>query len=187
MRLFTTPGRLRERLQDQELGDGERDRLVLPGAGVALRVHAQLAALEHLGGVGLLRRACRPSGAARRSTALTRSTSSRCENGLRMKSSAPILRPNSSSISSSLEVRKITGMSVFWRSRRSSLHAVHARHLDVEDGEVRRRGLEAVERGGAVGIGHDPVAFGLERDRDRGQDVAVVVDERDGRHEPLFP
>jgi hypothetical protein len=32
----------------------------------------------------------------------------------------PILRPNSSSISSSLEVRKITGMSVFWRSRRNS-------------------------------------------------------------------
>ena len=59
-------------------------------------------------------------GTPRRSTALTRSTSRRCENGLRMKSSAPILRPNSSSISSSLEVRKITGMSVFWRSRRNS-------------------------------------------------------------------
>src|SRR6266567_1445761 len=55
----------------------------------------------------------------RRSTALTRSTSSRCENGLRMKSSAPILSPNSSSISSSLEVRKITGISDFCRSRRS--------------------------------------------------------------------
>src|SRR5262245_17463467 len=43
-----------QRLQDQELGDGERHRLVLPGAGVALRVHAQEAALEHLGRVGLL-------------------------------------------------------------------------------------------------------------------------------------
>ena len=104
-----------------------------------------------------------------------------------MKSSAPILRPNSSSISSSLEVRKITGMSVFWRSRRSSLHAVHARHLDVEDREIRRRGLEAVQRRGAVGIGHDPVALGFERDRDRGQDIAVIVDESDCRHGAPLP
>src|SRR5229473_8593232 len=29
-----------QRLQDQELGDGERNRLVLPGAGVALGIHA---------------------------------------------------------------------------------------------------------------------------------------------------
>ena len=67
------------------------------------------------------------------------------------------------------------------------LHAVHARHLDVEDGEVGRRGLEPLERGGAVGVGHDPVAFGLERDRDRGQNVPVVVDESDGRHKPCIP
>src|SRR5215211_6162598 len=58
-------------------------------------------------------------GAARRSTALTRSTRRRCENGLRMKSSAPIFRPNNSSISSSFEVRKITGRSDFCRNRRS--------------------------------------------------------------------
>ena len=44
-------------------------------------------------------------------------------------------------------------------------------------------GLEAVERGGAVGIGHDPIALGLERDGDRGQDVAVVVDQRDREDE----
>jgi hypothetical protein len=37
-----------------------------------------------------------------------------------MKSSAPIFSPNSSSISSSFDVRKITGMSDFCRSRRSS-------------------------------------------------------------------
>ena len=44
-----------ERLQDEELGDRQGDRLVLPGAGMALRIHAQQAALEHLG-VGFLRR-----------------------------------------------------------------------------------------------------------------------------------
>ena len=36
-----------------------------------------------------------------------------------MKSSAPIFRPNNSSICSSFEVRKITGRSDFCRSRRN--------------------------------------------------------------------
>jgi len=45
----------------------------------------------------------------------------------------------------------------------------------------------SVERGGAVGIGHDPVALGFERHRNGGQDIAVVVDESDGRHgAPLY-
>ncbi|MNT87709.1 hypothetical protein D3C72_2281580 [compost metagenome] len=52
--------------------------------------------------------------------ALTRSTSRRWLKGLVMKSSAPILRPNNSSISSSFEVRKITGTSDFCRRRRSN-------------------------------------------------------------------
>ena len=67
------------------------------------------------------------------------------------------------------------------------LHAVHARHLDVEDGEIRRRGLETVERGGAVGIGHDAIALGFERHRNGGQDIAVVVDESDCRHVAPLP
>ena len=46
-------------------------------------------------------------------------------------------------------------------------HAVHAGHLDVQDGEVRRRRLEAVERGSAVRVGHDAVALGFERNRNR--------------------
>ena len=37
-----------------------------------------------------------------------------------LRRSAPILSPNSSSISSSFDVRKITGTSDFWRSRRSN-------------------------------------------------------------------
>src|SRR5690349_4245954 len=38
----------RQGLQDQKLGHGERHRLVFPGAGVTLRIHAQQAPLEHL-------------------------------------------------------------------------------------------------------------------------------------------
>ena len=43
-------------------------------------------------------------------------------------------------------------------------HAVHPRHLDIENGKIGRRGLKTVERRSTVGIGCDPVAFGLERD-----------------------
>ena len=65
------------------------------------------------------------------------------------------------------------------------LHPVHARHLDIEDREVGRIGLEPVERGRAICIGLDAIAFALEGDGDRGQDVAVVVDQRDCRHEEI--
>ena len=56
------------------------------------------------------------------------------------------------------------------------LHAVHARHLDVEDAEVGRRLAEAFEGGGAVAVGLDLEALGLEQHRHGGEDVAVVVD-----------
>src|SRR6516164_4769473 len=98
-------------------------------------------------------------GEERRNTALTRSTKRRCENGLRIKSSAPIFRPNSSSISSS---------------------------FDIKNGEIGWRGLKAVERGSAVGVGGDAIAFGLESNRNRGEDIAVVVDESDCRHGGLL-
>jgi len=75
-------------------------------------------------------------------------------------------------------------MSDFWRSRRKVLHPVHTRHLDVENGEIGRRRLEAVERGRAVGVGHDSVTFGLKRDRDEVKMFAVVVDERRWSDEP---
>ena len=42
--------------------------------------------------------------------------------------------------------------------------------------------IQNVERRGAVGIGHDAVALGFERNGHRGQDVAVVVDQRNGWH-----
>src|ERR1700734_1277775 len=43
------------------------------------------------------------------------------------------------------------------------LHSVHARHLDVENGEVGRIGLHALERARAVGVSLHPISFRLER------------------------
>src|SRR5580704_13777519 len=45
---FDHTGTHGERLHDEEFGDSERDRFVLSGAHVALRVDAELAALKHL-------------------------------------------------------------------------------------------------------------------------------------------
>ena len=76
----------------------------------------------------------------------------------------------------------MTGRSVDWRSFLQQLHAVHARHLDVEDGEVGRVRRKPVERGAAVIVGRDAIALRLQRHGNGGEDVAVIVDERDGRH-----
>ena len=63
------------------------------------------------------------------------------------------------------------------------LEPVHARHLDVEDGEIDRLGGQAPQRLGPVGIGPHGEALGFQGHGNGGQDVAVVVDERDGlRH-----
>ena len=62
------------------------------------------------------------------------------------------------------------------------LHAVHLRHLDVEDGDVRRRLGKPGEGRRPVVIGADLVAFGLEKDLQGLHDVLVVVHEGDGGH-----
>jgi len=62
-----------------------------------------------------------------------------------------------------LRRRKITGRFDFCRSPKQHLHAIHSRHLDIKNGEIRRGSLDAVEGGNAVGVGVDPMAFGLER------------------------
>ena len=58
-------------------------------------------------------------------------------------------------------------------------HAVHARHLDVEDAEIGRRLVEAFQSRCTVIVGLDLKPFGFEQHRHRREDVAVVVDEGD--------
>ena len=64
-----------------------------------------------------------------------------------------------------------------------SMRGILMSRMARSGGEV----LKPFERGRAIGVGHDPIAFGLKRDRDRGQNIPVVVDESDGRHEPCSP
>ena len=59
------------------------------------------------------------------------------------------------------------------------LHAVHARHLDIEDAEIGRVFGQGFERRDAIAVGPDLVAFGFERQAQGRQDVALVVDQSD--------
>jgi len=62
------------------------------------------------------------------------------------------------------------------------LHAVHARHLDVEHRHVGRRAIERVEGLLTVAVGRHLEPLGLEHHRDRCQDVPVIIDQRNRRH-----
>jgi hypothetical protein len=134
-------GTLRQRLQDQEFGDREGDGLTLPGAVVALRIHHELTALERLGvhlpGGG--RHILRGEAAQHRLHALDEET-------LGEGFADEVVRAH-------LEAEELVDLLVlrgqedhrqvrFLPRRPEQLHAVHARHLDVEDREVRRRMLQ---------------------------------------------
>ena len=62
------------------------------------------------------------------------------------------------------------------------LHAVHARHLDVEDGEIGRALGESVERACAVVVGLGLVALRLQHHAQGGENVTVVIDKCDRWH-----
>jgi hypothetical protein len=62
------------------------------------------------------------------------------------------------------------------------LHAVHARHLDIENRKLRRTCQKTVKGGSTVGIGFDLVALVFQGDGNRGQDVPVVVDQCNRLH-----
>ena len=81
----------------------------------------------------------------------------------------------------------MTGIELNSRTRRSSSIPSMPRHLDVEHAEVGRIVGERLQRRRPVRIDARDEAFLLEGDRDRGQDVAVVIDQRDHlAHPRLF-
>ncbi len=61
-------------------------------------------------------------------------------------------------------------------------HTVHARHLDVEDRQLRRTGEQAIKRGSTVGVGLDLVPFCFQRNGNGSQNVPVVIDKCNRLH-----
>jgi hypothetical protein len=64
-------------------------------------------------------------------------------------------------------------------------HAIHARHLDIQDGKIGWTRLETVKRRETIGISHDSKSPGFKGYRNGRQDIAVIVDESDGWHRCL--
>src|SRR5882757_11363537 len=177
---FHNAGTACQRLQDQKFRNSESHGLIFPSTGVAFLVHAQQAAFEDLG-IHVL-----GSGAIFRRHAAQHSLHAFDEKTLRERLANEVVGPH-------FEAEQFIDLFVFGCEKydrhvrllpqaAQCFHAVHTRHLDVEDGEVGGRRLETIKRGSAVRIGHDAIALGLERNRNRGQNVTVVVNESNSWH-----
>ena len=171
---------LGEGMQDEELGDGEHHGLALPGAGMAFGIHAQQATFQDLGVRSLGSR-----GILGLETAQDRLHTLH-QQALREGFADEI-------VGAHLQAEQFVDLLVLGGEEdhrqlgllaqaAQQLHAVHAGHLDVEDGEIRRIGLQAVKSRHAVIVGLDAIAFRLQRDGNGGQNVAVVIDQRNRRH-----
>jgi hypothetical protein len=64
---------------------------------------------------------------------------------------------------------------------------VHARHLDVAHRQVRRIVEQGFERGIAIVVEPGGKAFGLQGNRHGGQDVAIIVHQRDRAPRLVLP
>ena len=177
---------LRQRMQDQEFRDGERHRLPLPGAGVALLIHHKLPALQRL------RLLARRLGS---DLAIARAAQNRPDT-LDQKT----LREGFAHkiVSTHLEAEEFVDLVVLGGQEdhrhiallaqpAQQFHAIHARHLDVQDRQVRRPRAQPFERRNAVGVGLGPIAFRLQCDGNGGENVAVVIDKRDCCHIQRLP
>ncbi len=170
-------GPLGERLQDQELGDRQRDGTIVPMASMALRIELELAALENVSDQRLDRLAVLGLQPAQDGAhALD-------DKALREGLGDVVVGPH-------LKAEQFVDLLVLGGEEddrhvgllahaAQKLHAVHARHFDIEDSEIGRIFGQGLERGGAIAIGPHFVAFGLERHPERGQDVSLVIDQRD--------
>src|SRR5476651_2198833 len=173
--VLDVPRPLGERLQQQELGDREMHFLALPGALVAARIEHQLAAHDALG----LALALRPAavGAAQDGADALE------QQALRERLADEIVGAHAQA-QHLVDLLVLGGEEDHGELLRladlvQQLHAVHARHLDVEDAEVGRSLVETFERRGAVIVGLHLEALGFKQHRHGREDVAVVVDQSD--------
>src|SRR6056297_2020883 len=177
---------LGEGLQQQELGDRQRDIPALPGYCVAQRVHPQFAAQQDL--AGFARLALHIAGdhflaAQERADAFD-------QQALGERFLDVIVRPHAQA-EDLVDLVVLRGEEDdrhrgFLPDALEQIHPVHPGHLDVEHGHVRELLGESVQRGLPVVVGLDLETLGLERHRHRRQNVSVVVDQCDPRHR-LFP
>jgi hypothetical protein len=164
--------------QDQELGDRQVDRLTGPGAEVTPRVQHQLAARQRL--LGPVRFQLLPGHLLAPQQGTDPLEQEALGEGL-----------GDVVVGAQAQAQHLVHLVVLGGQEDDrnigiasqvgqQLHAVHARHLDIQDGQVHRIARDAAQGLRAVGVGPHLEAFGFERHGYRGQYVPVVVDQGDG-------
>src|SRR5579862_2044962 len=177
-------GALGQRLQQQELGHRQPHRPVVPQAVVAGRIEGQAAALDRLdpvgGGLGGFGLGVLGPGA----------TQHRLHP---LQQQALAERLVDVVVGAEVEAQDLVDLLVLrgqhdhrqgggLAQAAQHLHAVHPRHLHVEDGEVGRVALERRQTGRAVVAGLYRMAVAFQGQGDRRNDVLVVIHKSDLRH-----
>ncbi len=172
-----------QRLEDEEFGYRQRNQFVCPGHQVARRVHRQAAAADRIGqvfgrlGIGGNRIAAHDFAAPQNGA-----------NAGEQQALAEWL--GDVIVGAHSQAQCLVGLVVLagqedhrqvalLAQAAQQFQAIHARHLDVAHRQVGGIVEQRFERGIAVVVEPGDKALGLQCDRYRGQDIAIIIDQRD--------
>ena len=175
---FHHAGPRRQGLHQQKLGDGELDVLRVPGALVLGVIEHELAAYHDAGGRG--------AGAlgARNLVAAQQGADALKQQALAERLLDVVVGAEAQA-HQFVDFLVLRGEEDYRHGAAGAqplqqFHPVHPRHLHVEHREIDRARGQALQCAFAVGVGADQIALLLQRHGDTGEDVAVVVDQRNG-------
>ena len=171
-----------QRLQQQELGHGQRDIIALPCHRVAQGIHGQLTAFEDLAFLDIPFIILCPHflTTQKRPDAFHQQT-------LGKRFGHIVIGPHT-------QAKNLINLVIFGcqendRQGRGFLaqalqqiHPIHARHLDIQHSHVGHALGKGIQSGLPVIIGFHLEAFRLKGDRHRRQNITVVVNKSDPRH-----
>ena len=165
-----------KRLQDQEFSDCEPHLFALPAAQVAVGIHQQFTLPDN---VGAGRIHAFLAGAAQHGA------NARQKQPLRERLGNIVVSPHAEAerlvqlviLAGQKDHRQVRTGPDFLQK----FHAVHPRHLDVENRQFHGPARQPLQRGFAIMIAIDLEPFALQRQRHRRQNVLVVIYKRNSR------
>src|SRR5205085_7422488 len=171
--IFDVTRTLRQRFEDQELGHRQLDGFAVPGTLMARRIERHRTAYDDRLALAVL-------ALARQFAAPEQGADALDQEPLRERLADIIVGPHPQA-EQFIDLVILRGQEndrevAVPPQLAQKLHAVHPRHLDVEDGDIDRLRRHALQRLGPVAEAAHRETLGLERHRHRGQDVPVVID-----------
>ena len=180
---FDHTGAHGQRFKDHEFGDGERYRHVIPRNRVAGGVHNQTAPPNGIGqgfAAGLLFFRLAPHDIASAQDRFN----PRNKQTLAERLGDVIISPHR-------QAKRLIGLVIlagqenqrqvtFFAQAAQEFDAIHARHFDIAHRKIGRVIQHGLQRSVAVAVKTRDEALGLQSDRNRGQDIAIIIDKRNG-------